>query len=55
MDDGIGVGITGIDAERLRQPRAIGGLDRGEAKAPRRRRASATKRIQREQNTQTPS
>src|SRR5450759_3381082 len=32
MDDGIGVGICGIDAERLRQPCAIAGLDRGEAK-----------------------
>src|ERR1019366_7977125 len=34
MDDGIGVGICGIDAERLRQPCAIAGLDRGEAKPP---------------------
>ena len=33
MDDGVGVGIFGVDAERLRQPRAVTGLDRGEAKA----------------------
>src|SRR5258708_4973782 len=32
MDHRIGVGVTGIDAERLRQPRAVAGLDRGEAK-----------------------
>src|SRR5947207_5712080 len=33
MNDGIGIGIAGIDAERLCQPRAVAGLDRGEAKA----------------------
>ena len=54
MDNGVGVGIVGIDAECLRQPRAVGGLDRGEAKPAAASRA-ATKRIQREQNTQTPS
>ena len=55
MNDGIGVGIIGIDAERLRQPRAVAGLDRGEAETLAPRRALATKRTQREQNTQTPS
>ena len=39
MDDGVGVGIVGIDAERLRQPRAVAGLDRGETKPPLLRRA----------------
>src|ERR1700730_13504571 len=34
MDDGIGVGITGVNAERLRQPRAVTGLNRREAKPP---------------------
>jgi hypothetical protein len=33
MDDGVGVGIGGIDAEGLREPRAVAGLDRGEAEA----------------------
>src|SRR5436190_14920045 len=33
MDHGIGVWIVRIDAERLCQPRAVAGLDRGEAKA----------------------
>src|SRR6266496_4345077 len=33
MDDGIGIGIVRIDAERLCQPGAVLGLDRGEAKA----------------------
>src|SRR5258705_2408953 len=33
MDDRVGVGIIRVDAEGLRQPRAIAGLDRGEAKA----------------------
>src|SRR4029453_9021404 len=35
MDHGIGIGITGIDAERLCQPAAVAGLDRGEAEPPR--------------------
>src|SRR5450756_771695 len=34
MDDGVGIGIIGIDAECLRQPCAVTGLDRREAKAP---------------------
>ena len=54
MNDRIGVGIVWIDAESLRQPGAIGRLDRGEAKALRRIRV-ATKRTQREQKMQTPS
>src|ERR1700722_13667978 len=33
MDDGIGVGIIGIDAEGLREARAVSRLDRGKAKA----------------------
>src|SRR5216684_779258 len=35
MNDRVGVGIVGVDAERLRQPRAVAGLDRREAKTPR--------------------
>src|SRR3954469_3262179 len=31
MDDGIGVGIGGVDAKSLRQTCAVGRLDRGEA------------------------
>src|SRR5450755_2347886 len=34
MHHGVGVGIVGVDAECLRQPGAIAGLDRGEAEAP---------------------
>src|SRR5664279_1289013 len=34
MDHGIGVGIAGIDAERLRQPCAVRRLDSGETKSP---------------------
>jgi hypothetical protein len=53
MDDRVGVGIIGIDAERLRQPCAPDWI------AVKRKRRSmsrvATKRTQREQNTQTPS
>jgi len=33
MDDRIGVGSAGIDAERPREPHAVGRLDRGEAEA----------------------
>ncbi len=33
MHHGVGIGIFGIDAERLRKPDAVAGLDRGEAKA----------------------
>ena len=36
VNDRVGVGIIGIDAESLRQPSAIRRLDRGEAKALRR-------------------
>src|SRR5258708_6230966 len=35
MDHSVGVGIIWVDAERLRQPRAVAGLDRGETKPPR--------------------
>ena len=55
MDHGVGVGIFGIDAECLRQPRAVGGLDRGEAKPLVATSRVATKRTQREQKMQTPS
>src|SRR6202030_2176057 len=34
MDDGVGVGVFRVDAERLCETCAIAGLDRGEAKAP---------------------
>src|ERR1700716_46109 len=34
MNDGIGVRVIWVDAERLRQPGAIAGLNRGEAKPP---------------------
>src|SRR6202035_339755 len=34
VDDGVGVGVIGIDPERLRQPRAVAGLDRGETEMP---------------------
>ena len=34
MDDGIGVGVVRIDAERLGETCAVAGLDRGEAKTP---------------------
>ena len=54
MDHGVGVGIIRVDSKRLRQPRAVAGLDRGEAESPLDV-ARATKRTQREQNTQTPS
>src|SRR2546430_6327501 len=33
MHDGVGIGIIRIDTERLRQPRAVGRLDRGEAES----------------------
>jgi len=54
MNDRIGIGIAWIDAKSLRQPGAIGRLDRGETK-PRRHIVVATKRTQREQKMQTPS
>jgi hypothetical protein len=54
MHDGVGIGVIGIDTERLRQPGAIGRLDRGEAESSLVSRV-ATKRTQREQKMQTPS
>ena len=33
MNDRIGIGIVWIDAKSLRQPRAVGRLDRGEAES----------------------
>ncbi len=54
MHHGVGVGVIGIDAEGLRQPRAVRRLDRGEAEFRATSRV-ATKRIQREQKMQMPS
>jgi len=34
MDDRICVGVLGVDTKSLRQPRAVGRLDRGETKSP---------------------
>src|SRR5271169_4642678 len=34
MDDGVGVGVLRVDAERLRETGTIGRLNSGEAKAP---------------------
>ena len=34
MHDGVGIGVVGIDTKSLRQPRAVGRLDRGETKSP---------------------
>jgi hypothetical protein len=49
MHHRIGVGVIGIDPERLRQPRAVGRLNlRSTSRV-------ATKRTQREQKMQTPS